>query len=60
MLNIVIIGAGDVGSYIASVLSKEQHNIILIDKNGITLERVSSQPRCWHTYRIGNRLAAIR
>lgn len=42
MLNIVIIGAGDVGSYIASVLSKEQHNIILVDKNAKALEHAAA------------------
>lgn len=30
-MNIVIVGAGDVGRYVASVLSRQQHNIILID-----------------------------
>lgn len=40
-MNIVIIGAGDVGRYIASMLSKEEHNIILIDKNAALLDEVS-------------------
>lgn len=38
MMTIVIVGAGDVGRYIASILSKEQHNIILIDKDPKILE----------------------
>ncbi len=38
MNTIVIIGAGDIGRYIAAILSKEQHNIILIDKNRKKLE----------------------
>jgi trk system potassium uptake protein len=40
-MHIVIVGAGDVGRYIASILSKEQHNIILIDKNPKILEEAS-------------------
>lgn len=40
-MHIVIIGGGDVGRYIASILSKEQHNIILIDKNPKVLEEVA-------------------
>jgi trk system potassium uptake protein TrkA len=42
MMNIVIIGAGDVGLYIATILSKEQHNIILVDKNGKKLQEAAS------------------
>lgn len=41
MMTIVIVGAGDVGRYIASILSKEQHNIILIDKDPKILEGAS-------------------
>lgn len=41
MLNIVIVGAGDVGCYIASMLSKEQHNVILIDKSSKRLAEAS-------------------
>lgn len=32
-MNIVIIGAGQLGTYISTLLSKEEHNIILIDKD---------------------------
>lgn len=42
-MNIVIIGAGDVGLYIATLLSKQKHNITLIDKNGAKLEDISWQ-----------------
>ncbi len=42
-MNIVIIGAGDIGLYIATLLSKQKHNVILIDKNGAKLEEVSWQ-----------------
>lgn len=38
MMTIVIVGAGDVGRYIAAMLSREQHSIILIDKNPKVLE----------------------
>lgn len=41
MLNIVIIGAGDIGRYIAAMLSKDQHNIILIDHDRKKLEEAS-------------------
>ena len=41
MLNIVIIGAGEIGRYIASLLSKEQHNIILVDKDLRKLQEAS-------------------
>ncbi|WP_068471427.1 Trk system potassium transporter TrkA [Candidatus Protochlamydia phocaeensis] len=42
-MNIVIIGAGNIGLYIASLLSKQKHNVILIDKNGAKLEELSWQ-----------------
>lgn len=41
MNTIVIVGAGDIGRYIASILSKEQHNIILIDQDRKKLEEAS-------------------
>ncbi len=41
-MSIVIVGAGDVGLYIAEILSKEEHNIILIDKNAKKLQQASS------------------
>lgn len=40
-MNIVIVGAGDVGMYIASTLSAEEHNVILIDKSATRLEQAS-------------------
>lgn len=43
MLNVVIVGAGDIGSYIASMLSKDQHNVVLIDKDAKRLEEVVSK-----------------
>ncbi|MEM1283025.1 MAG: Trk system potassium transporter TrkA [Chlamydiota bacterium] len=39
-MNIVIIGAGELGRYIATLLSKEEHNIILIDKDPAKIESV--------------------
>lgn len=42
-MNIVIVGAGDVGLYIASLLSKQKHNIVLIDKNKAKLEEMTWQ-----------------
>lgn len=43
MMNIVIVGAGDLGAHIASILSKENHNIILIDKDSHRLHDISSK-----------------
>jgi trk system potassium uptake protein len=40
-LNIVIVGAGGIGRYIASVLSKAEHNVILIDSDQKKLEKAS-------------------
>lgn len=40
-MNIVILGAGDTGKYITSVLAKEQHNIVLIDKQVKKLEEAA-------------------
>lgn len=42
-MNIIIIGAGEVGLYIATLLSKQKHNVILIDKNAQILDEVSWQ-----------------
>lgn len=41
-MNVVIVGAGDMGRYIAEMLSKEQHNVVLIDKNARKLEKAYS------------------
>lgn len=43
MLNIVIIGAGEVGRYIAELLSKGEHNVIVVDKNKQKLDALASQ-----------------
>ncbi|MGA8164906.1 MAG: Trk system potassium transporter TrkA [Waddliaceae bacterium] len=40
-MNIIIVGAGGIGRYIASVLSKEQHNVILIDRSRKQLEKAA-------------------
>lgn len=37
-MNVVILGAGKTGSYVASVLSEEEHNVIIIDKDAKALE----------------------
>lgn len=41
-MNIVIIGAGTVGRHIASLLSKENHNIILVDKDAKKLQEAAA------------------
>jgi trk system potassium uptake protein TrkA len=40
-MNIVILGAGKIGSYLATVLSREEHNVIVIDQNPKPLEKIS-------------------
>ncbi len=42
-MNIVILGAGEIGSYLAQVLAQEQHSVTLIDKDPIILEKVSEK-----------------
>ncbi len=42
-MNIVIVGVGDVGLYIATLLSKQKHNVVLIDKNKSKLEELTWQ-----------------
>jgi trk system potassium uptake protein len=42
-MNIVILGAGKIGSYLASILSKEEHNVIIIDKDSKQLEKVGRE-----------------
>ncbi|GAB4226682.1 MAG: Trk system potassium transporter TrkA [Chlamydiales bacterium] len=42
-MNIVLVGAGETGRYIASLLSKERHNVILIDPDPSRLEEASWQ-----------------
>lgn len=39
-MNIVILGAGNIGSYLASVLSEEGHNVIVIDHDEKVLEKL--------------------
>ncbi len=41
MMNIVIIGAGNIGQHIAAILSKAHHNVILIDKDSKKLSQAS-------------------
>jgi trk system potassium uptake protein TrkA len=41
MNTIVIVGAGDIGQHIATILSKEEHNIILIDQDRRRLEKAT-------------------
>ncbi len=40
-MNIVIVGAGQTGRYISGLLSKEDHNILLVDINPKRLEQAS-------------------
>ncbi|MBN1914942.1 MAG: Trk system potassium transporter TrkA [Parachlamydiales bacterium] len=42
-MNIVILGAGDIGSHLAAVLSDEEHNVTVIDKEIKNLERLQQQ-----------------
>lgn len=43
MLNVVIVGAGEVGRHIASTLSGQNHNIILIDRDEKKLEKAAAE-----------------
>lgn len=40
-MNIVIVGAGNIGAHIAATLSDEEHNVFLIDQDARVLERLS-------------------
>ena len=40
-MNIVIVGAGNIGQHAAKILSSERKNVILIDKDGKRLEAAS-------------------
>ena len=42
-MNIVILGAGEIGSYLAKILSQEEHNIFLIDKDVKKLEKIQQE-----------------
>lgn len=42
-MNIIIIGAGEIGLYIATLLSKQKHNVTLIDHDRVKLEEISWQ-----------------
>lgn len=42
-MKIVIVGAGEVGTHLARMLSKENHDIILIDEDPEKLQHISSQ-----------------
>lgn len=42
-MNIIIVGAGKVGTYLTSQLSDEGHNILVIEKNQDVLERLLAQ-----------------
>lgn len=42
-MNIVILGAGTKGSYLAKILAKEQHDIFLIDKDSNQLKKIGEE-----------------
>lgn len=42
-MHIVILGAGKTGSYVATALAKEQHDVILIDKDAKILEKIGRE-----------------
>ena len=44
-MNIVIAGAGAVGTHLAKMLSRQEHNIMLIDTNQDKLEDLEKQIR---------------
>ncbi|MBX3718227.1 MAG: Trk system potassium transporter TrkA [Parachlamydiales bacterium] len=40
-MNIVILGAGSVGTHLAKILSMEEHNVVVIDQDPSALEKVA-------------------
>ncbi len=40
-MNIVIVGAGNIGCYLAKTLSNEEHNVIVVDRDPKALEKVA-------------------
>jgi trk system potassium uptake protein TrkA len=40
-MNIVILGAGTIGSYLATKLAEEEHNVVVIDRDPKALERIA-------------------
>jgi trk system potassium uptake protein TrkA len=54
-MNIVILGAGEIGAFIANELSKEEHNVILIDKDIKTLEKIAQTSDVATLYGYGSR-----
>jgi len=42
VIRVIIIGAGEVGAELAAKLSREDHDVILIDKNQASLDRLAS------------------
>jgi len=42
-MNIVILGANPIGSYVAKTLAEEEHNVIVVDKDEKALEKISKQ-----------------
>jgi trk system potassium uptake protein TrkA len=42
-MKVVIAGAGEVGTHLAKMLSKENHEIVLIDEDSAKLEKISNQ-----------------
>lgn len=42
-MNVVILGAGKIGSFVASTLAEEEHNVILIDRESEALSRVERE-----------------
>ena len=45
-MNIVILGAGRIGTYLGKILSQESHNVILVDKDPEALERKIGRASC--------------
>ena len=42
-MKVVIAGAGEVGTHLAKMLSKDDHEIVLLDDDNVKLERISNQ-----------------
>ncbi len=42
-MNIVILGAGNKGAYLAKILAEEEHNVFVIDKDPLALKKLSEE-----------------
>lgn len=49
-MNVVVLGAGEIGAYVAKTLSEEEHNVLLIDSDTELLERAARDSDIAHLH----------